>query len=401
MYKRILVCLDNSRYSRYGMDIAIRLGSFFNAEVTGLHVYAARLHESRFMDLETGLPERYRSEAILKRQRDIHMDLIEKGLGLISCSYLDGFRVMAEKEGVVCRCRSREGRNYVEIIREIEEGDYDLLVMGGMGLGEVEYSIIGGVCERVVRQVRKDVLIVKEGFTGGRIMVGIDGSRYSYGALMCAIGLKKVSGCDVEAISVYDPYFHKIAFRNIAEVLTDDASSVFRFKEQEQLHDEVIDRGLASLYQSYLDIAHSIAERQGVEIKTTLLAGKAFNEMLKAAQNTSTPFIITVGRFGLHKTPLSSIGNTSENILRMATTNVLITNREFNEVVDKTDMAFEDMEWSEGAVKRIERVPDFVRAMVRKTIMELAMEKGCREITEDLVDEARRYFTKHRTVNNR
>ena len=91
MFQKILAALDNSPYSDYGMDAAISIGKAYHATVTGCHVYAARLHETRFMDMETGLPERYQSEAILKRQRDIHESLISKGLGIISDSYLDRF----------------------------------------------------------------------------------------------------------------------------------------------------------------------------------------------------------------------------------------------------------------------------------------------------------------------
>ena len=91
MFQNILTALDNSTYSDYGMDAAISIARVFKATVTGCHVYAARLHETRFMDMESGLPERYQSEAVLKRQRDIHESLISKGLGIISDSYMDRF----------------------------------------------------------------------------------------------------------------------------------------------------------------------------------------------------------------------------------------------------------------------------------------------------------------------
>jgi hypothetical protein len=58
------------------MEAAISIVNAYKAEITGCHVYAARLHETRFMGMESGLPERYQSETILKRQRDIHESLI-------------------------------------------------------------------------------------------------------------------------------------------------------------------------------------------------------------------------------------------------------------------------------------------------------------------------------------
>ena len=49
---------------------------------------------------------------------------------------------------------------------------------------------------------------------------------------------------------------------------------MFRFKEQERLHEELIDDGIAKIYQAHLNVAVSVAEDQGAEIVTELLAGK-------------------------------------------------------------------------------------------------------------------------------
>jgi len=46
-------------------------------------------------------------------------------------------------------------------------------------------------------------------------------------------------------------------FNGIVGVLNEKASKIFRFKEQEQLHEEIIDTGLAKIYQSHLEIARS------------------------------------------------------------------------------------------------------------------------------------------------
>jgi len=46
-------------------------------------------------------------------------------------------------------------------------------------------------------------------------------------------------------------------------VLTEKASKVFRFNEQEQLHEEIIDTGLAKIYQSHLEIGRSWSRTTG------------------------------------------------------------------------------------------------------------------------------------------
>ena len=391
MFKNILIPTDNSEYSDFGVDAAFSIAEGYSSEVTGCHVYAARLHETRFMDMETGLPSQYQSEAVLKRQRKIHESLIAKGLNVIADSYLDRTDIKAKDKGITFKRKSREGKNYIELIKEAEEGAYDLIVIGGFGKGVVEHSLLGGVCERVVRGINKDILVVKNNSFNKKIIVCIDGSPYSYAALITGIKLKKVFGGDIEAIAVFDPYFHRVAFRNIAGVLSEEASKIFKFKEQEKLHDEIIDKGLAKLYESHLDTACRIAKARGVEIKTTLLAGKAFNEVIKAGLKEPSSFIVA-GRFGLHYAPESSIGNTVENILKLANANIYISSGSINLNTEINKEGTKGIQWGEGALKRMERVPEFARGMAKKAIEDFASEKGYSVVTEEIVDEVKKRF---------
>lgn len=389
MFQKILAALDNSDYSDYGMELAVTLGRTYKAKVTGCHVYAARLHETRFLDMESGLPERYQSEEVLKKQRDIHDTLISKGLGIISDSYLDRFEKRCRATGVDFARKSREGKNFVEIIKEAEEGDYDLVVMGSLGLGEVGSSVIGGVCERAARKIRKDMLIVKKNSPiKGNIVVAVDGSPYSYWGLMAAIGFKKAFGCDIEAVSVFDPFFHQVAFKNIAGVLSDEASQVFKFKEQEKLHEELIDDGMAKLYKGYLTMAERVAAGRGVEIKTRLLSGKPFDEILKVVRS-SEPSLLIVGRFGMHHVPESDMGSHAENLLRLAPCNIYIGSRGMApEIIETFTEMVPPMEWTDDARARMEKVPPFARKMAEKAIQEYAREGGYDKVTEEVVSEA-------------
>src|SRR3972149_112028 len=407
MFQKILTALDNSPYSDYGMGNAIAISKAFGSTVAGCHVYAARLHETRFMDMESGLPERYQSETILKRQRDVHESLISKGLGIISDSYLDRFEKRCQESKVLCVRKNREGKNFAEIVKEIDQGGYDLTIMGGLGMGVVENSQIGSVCERVARKTSKDILIVKQPFFNlvpvdlkqgselNNILVAIDGSAHSYWGLMVALGFKKAWGQisnlspQIEAVAAFDPYFHQVAFKNIADALSEEAAKVFKFKEQEKLHDEIIDKGIAKLYQGYLDTAAKIAQARGLEIKITLLAGKAYNEILKHIQITK-PSLLVMGRFGLHHVPESDMGSNAENLLRLAPCSIFLGARGFNpdEVIKTRTDAVPNIEWTEDAIKRLEKVPPFAKGMAKKAIEDYAREKGENSITEKVMDEA-------------
>jgi nucleotide-binding universal stress UspA family protein len=99
---------------------------------------------------------------------------------------------------------------------------------------------------------------------------------------------------------------------------------MFRFKDQEKLHDEIIDDGLGKIYQGYLDQAVQTGLAEGIEVKSTLLAGKAYDEIEKYLEK-DPPSLLVVSRFGAHKTDEQDIGNTTENLLRLAPCNMLIT----------------------------------------------------------------------------
>lgn len=59
------------------------------AVITVSHAYAAALHDRRFRQMESELPDAYLKEEKLIERRDIHDDLITRRLQIISDSYLD------------------------------------------------------------------------------------------------------------------------------------------------------------------------------------------------------------------------------------------------------------------------------------------------------------------------
>ncbi len=106
--KRILVALDQSDYANNAMKQATRL---CDSRITGIHAYAARLHDRRFKQMEGGLPERYQRESEMEHQREVHEDLIGMGLGLISDSYHDAAEAVARAADVPVDRLSPEGKN--------------------------------------------------------------------------------------------------------------------------------------------------------------------------------------------------------------------------------------------------------------------------------------------------
>ncbi|MBI4378950.1 MAG: universal stress protein [Nitrospinae bacterium] len=388
-FKTILIPVDNSEYSNFAINIGISLAKKFNSTLIGNHVYAARLHEQRFTQMESGLPPEYQEPDELERQRNIHDSLITKGLQIISDSYLDQFEKICRDAGVSYQRKTMEGKNYAQIIKDINENRYNLVIIGALGLGAIERSILGSVTSRVVRRSKSDILVVKKSENWDRkIIVAVDGSPQSFAAVKKSVALAKTFNVPLEAVAVFDPQFHTTAFRSIAQVLSDEAGKIFKFKEQEKLHDEVIDKGLEKIYKGHLDNAQRAAREDGLDIKTVLLSGKPFDRVLEYIEKEK-PSLIAVGKTGYHTDNGLDLGSLTENLLIQSPCNLLITAQGYMIKAAQKKEDLEELPWTDEALVRLEKIPQFVRNMAKKSIIDYAIEKGYREITVEVLLEAR------------
>ena len=390
MIKKIYVPVDNSDYSDASIALAVAFAKKFGSQLVGSHVYAAKMHDVRFKQMEYTLPEEYQDEVELEKQRRIHDTLITMGLQLISDSYLEVMKQKCTELEIPFEAKMPEGKHYIKLVEDIEESDYDLVIMGALGMGAVKDSLIGGVCERVVRRIHTDTLVVRDLDSieehDGNILVGIDGSPESFSGLKTAIQLGRMFNKQVEAVGVYDPYLHYIVFNSVVNVLTERAARTFRFKEQEQLHEEVIDTGLAKIYQSHLEVARSIAkEEHDYALKITLLDGKGYEKILQYTRKTN-PWLLVLGRIGVHSEQDVDIGSTAENLLRLAPCNVLLSSQRYFPQIDVK--AEETLVWTQEALDRMEKAPPLVRGIAKTAVHRFAIERGHSVITESVIDMA-------------
>ncbi len=432
MYREILVPVDNSEHSCWAVERAIEVCRRSEGRITGNHVYAARLHDVRFRQLETGLPAQFQTDAEIRRQRKIHDKLIEKGLQLISDSFLDQTEKLCGEAGIPLTRQLLEGINYEEIIREANRGagrlpsligfdpniatkydggengrgdvvlgedgrivaedeeqeeklagesgrSYDLMALGAHGIGQQPSSQLGGVTSRVIRQVEKDALIVRNNrpLAEGRWMVCIDGSSYSYKAMRMALEMAREFRAKLYVCSAFDVEYHHVVFGNIKDVLSAQAAKVFKFEEQEELHNNIIDKGLLKLCQANLKRAEMMHdEYPDVEMETQILIGKPFQCILQWIEEVD-PSLLILARHGGHRIDGTDIGSQADNLCRLSPTDVLL--------IGTTDVRPDDipwieedgdkgLEWSPDAEVRILRVPPFALGIARKAVEEFVME---------------------------
>ncbi len=421
-FKNILLCLDNSEDSRTATRLALALAGT-DTTITGLHVYAAALHTERFSQLEQYLPERYQNKAALAEQRSAHTTLITKGLEIISDSYMAPLTTLGIEAEIKTRAIKREGKNYREILNEahknlrnedatIKEGEgsdeaslaeednnetYTLTILGARGLGKLdtpEEDGCGSVTERVARGISTDLLIVRTPPNDSKdeaheIAVAIDGSPASYGALITAIELAKKLNKKIKILAAFDPLYHQVAFKSLEGVLSEADGELFKLEEQEKLHTEIIDNNLAALYQDHLDTAVVVAKDFEIEISAELLSGKPYTELIKYAKKEK-PFILMMGKTGVHADQELEIGSASEKTLRSAECSVYISTRPYTPAPRTRDDDLPDISWNREAEETISRIPAFAHAMVREMAEEMAIEKNTDTVTRELLLELRK-----------
>jgi nucleotide-binding universal stress UspA family protein len=446
VFREIFVPVDNSHHSNLAVDRAIELCGRSGGRITGNHVYAARLHDVRFRQLETGLPAQFQTPEEIKRQRKVHDKLIEKGLQLISDSFLDQVEKRCAGAGVNLRRQLLEGINYEEIVKEVNSGGgtlpsligfdpniaanydggetvrtdvtlgadgrivaedeapdekvagssgrrYDLVVMGAHGIGRQPYSQLGGVVGRAVRGIEKDILIVRDdaALAGGRFMVCIDGSSYSYKAMRIALELAREFAATLYVCSAFDVEFHHAVFHNIKDVLSVRASKVFKFEEQEELHNNIIDKGLLKLSQANIKRAEVMArDLPDVPLETQILIGKPFQVILQWAEEVK-PSLLIFARHGAHRIDGTDMGSQAENLVRLAPCSVLVVGT-VGVLPEEIPWIEEDGEaavpWAPEAEVRIQRVPPFAQGIARRAVEEFVAEHGGNIVTNPLLDRA-------------
>lgn len=387
-YQSVYVGLDSSPLADAASHLAVKMAKTFGSQLHGSHVYAAKMHDNRFRAMEGGLPAEYQKEKELEKQRKIHDSLITKGLELITDSYLEVMAKACAEAGLPFNPVSLEGKNWQKLVEDIQSHDHDLVAFGGFGIGRVGRSQLGSVTERTLRRVTRDFLVVKKTEaenTGDAIVVCLDGSERSWGGLYRAFSLAKAFGKRVIAVSAFDPYFHYAMFKSLNKALTDKARKVFKFEEQEKLHEDIIDSGLAKIYQSYLNIAAKLAQTEGVSIETRLLDGKPFEKILQFAE-AQNPWLLVLGRTGFHSEEGMDLGSNTENVLRQCACNVLVIESKAKPPVEY--QADETVAWTVEAKAKLDRVPPMARPMAMKAIQNYCVAEGHTVVSESILHAA-------------
>ena len=401
LYGKIAVAVDNSEHSRHAERMAMVLAGPIHAPVTGYHVYSGLLHQARFLALEEFLPGEYRTPEVLEYQRRVHSVLIDRGLEIISSEYLKPLRDACAREGIPFREVLSDGKR-ADLLCDATSG-HDLMVLGAQGIGRIDgMEGLGGTAGRVLQGAACDLFIARSPDPPRRILVGIDGSDASFACLDRAIGIGKEFGAELTLLAAFNPALHRSVFSLLSGVLSEEAGKVFRFGEQEDLHNRIIDRSLADLYRGHLETGLARVAAAGLRGHTVLGEGPAWHALCTEARAGGHDLLV-VGRFGMHRGPRDRIGSNALRVAEGSPGNVLVVGgvsgtgetgeaAAFPRASMGTETLAGELTWDEDARKRVERIPSFARPMAMLAIERYARERGIDRITSGIMDEARRKF---------
>jgi len=140
MYNKVLVPIDGSNISIKAMQHAAEIASKMGATITLFHVVTP-LPSS----IQSTVYEKQLIDAILDNGKDI-LDMAKNDLNSIDLA-VDTEMVLGEPSFEICQ--------------KAKEGDFDLVVIGSRGLGELSGFIMGSISRRVVRHLHCPVLVVR------------------------------------------------------------------------------------------------------------------------------------------------------------------------------------------------------------------------------------------------
>jgi nucleotide-binding universal stress UspA family protein len=290
--KRILCPVDFSEESRHAIDHAIAMARWYNASLTGLHVYSPMFTP----DPGLSAPE----DELRRLQAETLACFV--GAGAIGV----GLNVLVDV-----------GRPAHQILARAAALPADLVVMGTHGAGGFEHLILGSVTERVLRKAPCPVLTVPprarstSSLPFKRLVCAVDFSEWSLKALETTFSLARESDADVTLVHVIEWPWHEPPPPHLSELPAEQAKALAEFRQF--LENRAIGRLTALTPEA--TPRHDAATLRVVH-------GTPYSEVLRAAADSHADLIV-MGVHGRNAADLLLFGSTTNQLVRRATCPVL------------------------------------------------------------------------------
>jgi len=154
--KKILYPSDMSETSNHAFSYAASLANRYDATITIIHVLKDIIPTAE--NLVTSVIGSSQWQELVSRNK---IDIVEK-----IRHRLEDFCEEIKSEISSCPFLMEEvivkiGNPVVEIMKEADQNDYDVIVMGAHGHGAIAGAMMGSVSRRIVRRSKTPVLVVR------------------------------------------------------------------------------------------------------------------------------------------------------------------------------------------------------------------------------------------------
>ncbi|MFA7374691.1 MAG: universal stress protein [Methanothrix soehngenii] len=143
-----MIATDSSKHSKKASEVGIEMAKLFGAKVTTLYVIDVGKECASI-----GVLESNEGDDLISRIRSSLQSQGEEATGRIE--------EMAKSAGLTVDRVIIEGRPAEDILKLAGERKTDLIVVGGIGVTGLEKFLLGSVAEKVVRNSKVPVLVVR------------------------------------------------------------------------------------------------------------------------------------------------------------------------------------------------------------------------------------------------
>lgn len=296
---KILLAIDGSRYSKMATDTinALKLPPETEMDVMTVipeHTFIGGVTFQKFLG---GVAARERTH---RNQKKKASELLREPVSIL--------RDCGIKAGIVIRW----GIPADQILKQANEMNADLIVIGAKGIGDSPRFPMGSVAQKVVKYSGSSVLIVRESTKKiRRILLATDGSKYSETATRFLIDLSPPGKSEIFLITSLQS--HILALLKMPSLDLDTnrkiLAELMKVEEEEA--------------RSLMSKTAELFQDGGYITQSMLLYGDPAEEILNSAK-TLYPDIIALGAKGLTGIESFLMGSVSQRVARFAECSVLI-----------------------------------------------------------------------------
>ena len=149
MFDKILVPLDCSKYAESSLNVAIKIAKKFNSKLFLINVIPKRSQYRR-----AGMTGKIRI-------KNVDNEITEDEIPKVCTNLLAKSEQTVTNEGIPVKTLLKEGHIVEEILKTVEEGEFDLVVIAARGQSMIKNLLLGSVSSGVLRHANCPVLVTK------------------------------------------------------------------------------------------------------------------------------------------------------------------------------------------------------------------------------------------------